>query len=636
MVLVFVSSPLSAYAAEGSGTFSDPVRIDGFPWAHASDTTGGGSVVDRYSCASTLDEGGPERVYRFELDEPGIVTAWVEGDVAGSVDIDVHLLSDDGVSGGTASCEARGNLWAEARFEAGSGWVVVDSYVSGGRPLPGPYVLRVDVLPFDRLRERTVAEGVIWRSGRFSDLAGGTQTVNILEIDLSAPGLRMAPAVGSGCTEIAALGAGVGATAGVNAGFFDASCRPVGLVRIDGVLLATNPSGSPPRTTLGLGDGGPRVERIAGGVDWPEVEQALGGLPGVVQDGRPNVLWSEEGAGESFATSRHPRTLACVTTAGRVLFVTFDGRTAAGIGVSLAQAAEYLVSLGCEHGLNYDGGGSTTMWIAGQAADGVVNYPSDNGVADHLGSRAVANGWFVWASPFDHPPRFTTTPPTTAVDGVAWRYDADAIDLDLQPLTFRLVSGPAAMVVDPRSGEAVWTPGYRDGGEVPVVLEVTDGTNRVEQSFLVTVAVRDRDADGLPDAWEEERGTDPDRDDAREDPDGDGFDNATEYGADTDPLDPTDPGTGTDGDADGDADGRVHAPDGADAWGEDGLREASDGPAVEGGAEGGCGCRAAGASHVPGVEWAACLVSALVLAGHRRRARVRPGSRSGAFRGTGW
>ncbi|MCP5526503.1 MAG: lamin tail domain-containing protein [Verrucomicrobiales bacterium] len=54
-----------------------------------------------------------------------------------------------------------------------------------------------------------------------------------------------------------------------------------------------------------------------------------------------------------------------------------------------------------------------------------------------------------------------------------------------------------------------------------------------------TATEGDRDGDALPDAWEEENGTDPDRPDAHEDPDGDGADNEHEYQAGTDPRSPT-------------------------------------------------------------------------------------------------
>ena len=66
----------------------------------------------------------------------------------------------------------------------------------------------------------------------------------------------------------------------------------------------------------------------------------------------------------------------------------------------------------------------------------------------------------------------------------------------------------------------------------------------------------DTDGDGLPDAWEEEHGFDPDDadsddnnlDDGEEDPDGDGFTNYVEYVAGTDPNDANSvPDTGADG-----------------------------------------------------------------------------------------
>ena len=92
--------------------------------------------------------------------------------------------------------------------------------------------------------------------------------------------------------------------------------------------------------------------------------------------------------------------------------------------MALDDLAEWMTLLGCADGMNFDGGGSTSMWIAGQPLGGVVNYPSDNGTADHAGARAVSNAWAVFAAPYNHPPRFTTTPDTlTATESAPHAYD---------------------------------------------------------------------------------------------------------------------------------------------------------------------------------------------------------------------
>ena len=51
-------------------------------------------------------------------------------------------------------------------------------------------------------------------------------------------------------------------------------------------------------------------------------------------------------------------------------------------GFALAKA------LNCKDAINFDGGGSTTMYIQNQPENGVVNYPSDNKIFDHAGERA--------------------------------------------------------------------------------------------------------------------------------------------------------------------------------------------------------------------------------------------------------
>jgi exopolysaccharide biosynthesis protein len=62
--------------------------------------------------------------------------------------------------------------------------------------------------------------------------------------------------------------------------------------------------------------------------------------------------------------------------------VTIDGRQEASLGMSFAEMADFLLTLGATDALNLDGGGSTAMVIDGE----VVNRPSDI-----TGERAVAN-----------------------------------------------------------------------------------------------------------------------------------------------------------------------------------------------------------------------------------------------------
>lgn len=97
----------------------------------------------------------------------------------------------------------------------------------------------------------------------------------------------------------------------------------------------------------------------------------------------------------SFVHDRHNRTAVGILADGTILFVTIDGRTREAAGMSLDELISTLRWLGCEDALNMDGGGSTTLYIKGYSAKGIVNYPTDNGLFDHAGERAVSNAILV-------------------------------------------------------------------------------------------------------------------------------------------------------------------------------------------------------------------------------------------------
>lgn len=95
-------------------------------------------------------------------------------------------------------------------------------------------------------------------------------------------------------------------------------------------------------------------------------------------------------ANNAFNSNRHPRTCACITK-NEILLLTADGRSSEAYGLSLFELTEFLESLGCIDAINFDGGGSTTMYIKGGSNSGVVNMPCDNKVFDHDGERKVSN-----------------------------------------------------------------------------------------------------------------------------------------------------------------------------------------------------------------------------------------------------
>ena len=106
----------------------------------------------------------------------------------------------------------------------------------------------------------------------------------------------------------------------------------------------------------------------------------------LVKDGAKSLTWEVERAPKSFAESRHPRTAVAKLKDGRVLFVTVDGRQpGVSVGMTLAELADYLLTLGAVDAINLDGGGSTTMVLDGR----VVNTPSDPNGERKVGDAIV-------------------------------------------------------------------------------------------------------------------------------------------------------------------------------------------------------------------------------------------------------
>ncbi len=113
--------------------------------------------------------------------------------------------------------------------------------------------------------------------------------------------------------------------------------------------------------------------------------------------------------GEVVATwedGLHPRTAAGVTAGGNLLLFAVDGRNNEhSRGMSTTEVARVLKQYGAIHGINLDGGGSTTL-VFSDPSPRVVNIPV--GIGNEPGTeRYVGNNFGIFANLRETPLRFT-------------------------------------------------------------------------------------------------------------------------------------------------------------------------------------------------------------------------------------
>jgi len=123
----------------------------------------------------------------------------------------------------------------------------------------------------------------------------------------------------------------------------------------------------------------------------------VGGNELILQNGNVIATWAD---------GLHPRTAAGVMPDGRLMLFTVDGRnTGHSQGMSTTEVAQVLRHYGALHGVNLDGGGSTTLVFA-DPSPRVVNVPV--GSSGQIGSeRHVGNNLGLFANVRDKPLRFT-------------------------------------------------------------------------------------------------------------------------------------------------------------------------------------------------------------------------------------
>lgn len=257
-----------------------------------------------------------------------------------------------------------------------------------------------------------IGKGITWKSIHFKqkELFNANQSVNIIETRLknhqikfgflAADSMKSDTKAKRLLLPTSKIASGHDVLVAVNAGFFDTkNGGAVDFLKIGGTVIDSTRFIDVPRLPFhaisAVTIHKNKIKIIKGG-------QSAGWERGLTED---NVLLtgpllrlnnvSENLPKTPFNENRHPRTCACVTNDKKLLLITVDGRSNEAYGMTLSELSYLAKILNCKDAINFDGGGSTTMFIKGQPENGVVNYPSDNKLFDHAGERSVSNIFYI-------------------------------------------------------------------------------------------------------------------------------------------------------------------------------------------------------------------------------------------------
>ncbi len=180
------------------------------------------------------------------------------------------------------------------------------------------------------------------------------------------------------------------ASSGAGAAFLGAHCRvgdKVGFVLSvappgqthDGIKIASllpSAGSLPSRGTATIG---------RGALLWSGVSQAVGGGPRLLFDGQVAIDGLAEGFDAGFTDHAYPRTGVGISRDGsHLIIVTADGRQALSRGATLGEMAAILKRFGAWNAMNFDGGGSTSMAVAGLTVGSPEGSGAERPVADML------------------------------------------------------------------------------------------------------------------------------------------------------------------------------------------------------------------------------------------------------------
>lgn len=164
----------------------------------------------------------------------------------------------------------------------------------------------------------------------------------------------------------------MGAQIAINGGFFS-SRRPSGTVIYEGNKWPVEKSGNEAGFFAVTKEGKPWISDKSN-LDYfssKEVFMAISSHPVLIKEGK--IIVSED---FFHGMTRGPRTAVGIDKTGsKLLLFVCDGRHKESVGLKMQALADIMIKFGVWNGINFDGGGSSTLYIENKS--GVVNKPSD-------------------------------------------------------------------------------------------------------------------------------------------------------------------------------------------------------------------------------------------------------------------
>ncbi|MBL7818058.1 MAG: phosphodiester glycosidase family protein [Saprospiraceae bacterium] len=247
-----------------------------------------------------------------------------------------------------------------------------------------------------------LGKGLAWYHFHFVDNQLFQSNQNIHYVKIAPKGQKKyrlsLVSAGDSLVKTSKLAQQAGAIAAINGSFFDVkNGGAVDFIKVNGVILDTSRLDAKGKLTfhqksgLVIQNNKVSIVRQTDSLDLKWSDKLK--YDNVLVTG-PLLLWQGDSVPLSkiaFNDNRHPRSCACITEKSELILLTVDGRTAQSQGLNLHELTFLMKTLGCRDAVNFDGGGSTTMYIAEQPSGGVVNMPCDNKLFDHEGERKVSN-----------------------------------------------------------------------------------------------------------------------------------------------------------------------------------------------------------------------------------------------------